>query len=407
VCREAELSAKVPGYDVLLSKKVERTKDLSYALYEPPVSPVLQGLSRLSKERQLVSLAVNNSFGTLLDSQAITIPLRTRPKAPEALADASLFDHPEQLCSLERPVLVIIRHGKTEHNKLGLFTGWEDAHLAKEGRQEAVNAGRLLRAHGIEFDVVYTSWLSRAIETAWIVLDQLDSLWLPIIKSWRLNERMYGALTGMSKDMIRQKHGSTQFKLWRRSYDKRPPAISSFSTHYPGNDERYINNVKDIRYSIFESLIRTIAHRKMEVHRKFPKTESLKDCMDRTIPYYKDVIVPDSIDKGKNVLIASSENAIRGLLMHLCDIPSERISEVEIPTGLPLVYNSEKRCIQVLEDGIDQDPLSRYNFGSSPDLLFKPCDLDNDNEVCYLGKDGKSYQFNPIIEFKTGKMIDG
>lgn len=231
------------------------------------------------------------------------------------------------------------------------------------------------------------------------MLSELDSLWLPIIKTWRLNERMYGALTGMSKDMIRQRHGPKQFKKWRRSYEGRPPPISSFSAYYPGNDDRYIDNVKDIRFSLFESLIRTIAHRKVEIHRKFPKTESLKDCMERTIPYFKNVIVPDSIEKGKTVLIASSENAIRGLLMHLCDIPSDRISEIEIPTGLPLIFNLEKKCIQVLDDGIDDDPLSRYNFGSAPELLFRPCDVKDNDTICYIAASGKSYQYNPIIPF--------
>ena len=201
--------------------------------------------------------------------------------------------------------------------------------------------------------------------------------------------------------MIRQQHGQTQFKKWRRSYETRPPPISSFSSNYPGNDDRYIANVKDIRFSLFESLIRTIAHRKFEFHRKFPKTESLKDCMERTIPYFTNVIVPHSIDQNKSVLIASSENAIRGLLMHLCDIPTDRISEVEIPTGLPLVYDVRKRCIQVLEDGIDDDPLARYNFGSAPELLFKPCNSEDSEGVCYIAKNGKSYQFNPIIQFST------
>lgn len=225
--------------------------------------------------------------------------------------------------------VVIIRHGKTEYNKLGLFTGWEDAPLAKEGVQEAINAGQLLNTHGVQFDVVYTSWLSRAIETAWLVLDQLDSVWLPIIKSWRLNERMYGALTGMSKKMVGQRHGEKQLKIWRRGYDTRPPSTSSFSHDYPGNDDRYVKYVKDVRISVFESFIRSLAHGRLELHRKFPKTESLKDCMDRTIPYFKNVIYPESIEKGQCVLIASSENAIRGLLMHLCDIPTDVIHKVE------------------------------------------------------------------------------
>jgi 2,3-bisphosphoglycerate-dependent phosphoglycerate mutase len=246
--------------------------------------------------------------------------------------------------------------------------------------------------------VVYTSWLSRAIETAWLVLDELDLLWLPIIKTWRLNERMYGALTGLSKQMVAQRHGDETLKKWRRGYADRPPAISSFSSIYPGNDDRYVSNVVDVRYSVFESLIRSIGDGKLELHRKFPKTESLKDCMQRTIPYYVDKIVPDSIAQGKNVLIASSENAIRGLLMHLCEIPWNRIHEVEIPTGLPLVFNVEKKCIQLLDDGLHDfslDPLARYDFGTSPELLFKPCGEDADS--CYLGGDGKSYAWDPVI----------
>lgn len=121
----------------------------------------------------------------------------------------------------KEPVIVIIRHGKTEHNKLGLFTGWEDAPLAPEGVAEAAEAGRLLKLHGFEFDVVYTSWLGRAIETAWYALNELDSLWLPIVKSWRLNERMYGGLTSLSKNMVKQRHGEDQFKAWRRGYKVR------------------------------------------------------------------------------------------------------------------------------------------------------------------------------------------
>lgn len=297
-------------------------------------------------------------------------------------------------------VIVIIRHGKTEYNRLSIFTGWEDAPLISRGRVEARKAGHLLKLHGVEFDEVYTSWLSRAIETAWIILDELDMLWLPIAKSWRLNERMYGALTGLSKSMIAEKHGQKQFKSWRRGYDSRPPETSSFSSVYPGNDDRYVKNQLDIRFSFTESLIRTIAHRRLELHRKFPKTESLKDCMSRTIPYFQNVIVPRSISKGKNVLISSSENAIRGLLMYLCDIPEDRIAEVEIPTGLPLVYDLKRRCIQLLDDGEERDNpigmMSEYDFGTSPNLLFRPCDADA--EECFLYQaDGVSYAFDPII----------
>lgn len=138
-------------------------------------------------------------------------------------------------------------------------------------------------------------------------MNEMDCLWLPIVKTWRLNERMYGNLTGLSKKMIKQIYGSDQFQQWRRGYDIQPPSISPFSQAYPGNDQRYVNYVKDIPINFFETITRSLAHGKLELHRDFPKAESLKDCMDRTIPYFQDTIVPDALNKGKNVLIASSE----------------------------------------------------------------------------------------------------
>lgn len=282
------------------------------------------------------------------------------------------------------PVVVLICHGKTEHNKLGLFTGWEDAPLAQEGRQEARLTGRLLKAHGFEFDVVYTSWLSRAIETAWLVMDEMDAIWLPIIKTWRLNECMYGELTGKSKQMVSQRYGEKQFKAWRRGYTVRPPPVSSFSVNYPGNDPRY-KLIKDIRYSLSESIMRSFDRRKITMERKLPKSESLKDCMDRTIPYYERMVVPEAIDKGKRVLISSSENAIRGLLMFLCEIPEEKISELEIPNGLPLIYDLKSKCIKLLDDGSGLDPLEVYNFGNAANYLFRPCrNEDGEEEECNI-----------------------
>eukprot|EP00549_Striatella_unipunctata_P022718 CAMPEP_0118687124 /NCGR_PEP_ID=MMETSP0800-20121206/8204_1 /TAXON_ID=210618 ORGANISM="Striatella unipunctata, Strain CCMP2910" /NCGR_SAMPLE_ID=MMETSP0800 /ASSEMBLY_ACC=CAM_ASM_000638 /LENGTH=596 /DNA_ID=CAMNT_0006584265 /DNA_START=18 /DNA_END=1809 /DNA_ORIENTATION=- len=275
-------------------------------------------------------------------------------------------------------VIVIIRHGKTEHNKLGLFTGWEDAPLARDGVVEAKEAGRLLKKHGFEFDVVYTSWLSRAIETAWWVMDELDCLWLPIIKSWRLNERMYGDLTGLSKRMVAQRHGEKQFKAWRRGYKVRPPPVTSFSPHYPGNDKRY-RDLNDVRISIRESFIRSIESGRLNLHPKLPKSESLKDCMDRTIPYFTHQIVPEAINEGKRVLISSSENAIRGLLMHLCEIPEEQITKLEIPNGLPLIFDVKSKCVKLLDDGSGQDPLQKYNFGDAASYLFRPCTTDDGN----------------------------
>jgi len=261
------------------------------------------------------------------------------------------------------------------------------------------------------FDVVYTSWLSRAIETAWAVVDELDLLWLPIVKSWRLNERMYGALTGMSKKGIAEKYGEKQLKSWRRGYAVQPPPVNSFSFSYPGNDDRYFKHVSDLRISIGETVMRSIAKGRFEVHRKFPKTESLRDCMLRTIPLYQNVIVPEAVMQGKNVLIASSENAIRGLLMHLCDIPRERIHEIDIPNGLPLIFCPKKKCIQLLDDGNETDedfanPLRRYHFGESPELLFKPCNYENDEDAtqCFVGENGKSYAYDPIIRLRPKQV---
>jgi len=290
-------------------------------------------------------------------------------------------------------VIVIIRHGKTEHNKLGLFTGWEDAPLAEEGVVEAKEAGRLLKLHGFEFDIVYTSWLSRAIETAWYVMDELDCLWLPIVKSWRLNERMYGDLTGLSKKMVAQRHGEAQFKAWRRGFKVRPPKVSSFSPNYPGNDLRYEKYVKDLRWSVSESIIRSIEHGRPELHKKLPKAESLKDCMDRTIPFFTHQIVPEAINDGKRVLISSSENAIRGLLMHLCDIPESEITGLEIPNGLPIIFDVQSKCVKLLDDGSGVDPLEKYNFGAAGSYLFKPClnddgSPDEECDISYMSSGG-------------------
>ena len=195
-------------------------------------------------------------------------------------------------------------------------------------------------------------------------------MWVPVVKTWRLNERMYGALTGLSKKMIKQKFGNEQFMEWRRGFDTPPPDVSSFSHHYPGNDERYVKYVRDLPISGFETCIRSLAHGEFELHRAFPKSESLKDCMNRTLPFFINTIIPNS--KNNNVLISSSENAIRGLLMYLCDVPEEKIHMVEIPTGLPLVYDYEKRKILLLEDpSLTDTPLNVYDFGSAPELLFK------------------------------------
>ena len=364
LAQEAELAKHVPGY------KSARA---------PPLDPVVRSLAMLRLEQKMVDLAT----GKKVTEKSVNV-------VQSKLGMQAAYNQ------YDKPVMVIIRHGQTEYNKLGLFAGWDDAPLAAEGREEAMAAGKLLKAHGIEFDVVYTSWLSRAIDTAWIILNELDSLWLPIVKSWRLNERMYGALTGMSKKMIAQRHGEEKYKKWRRSYSTRPPKISSFHSAYPGNDDRYVKYVKDVRVSVFESAIRSLAHGRLEIHRNFPKTESLKDCMRRTIPYYKNVIKHGSVDAGKNILIASSKNAIRGLLMHLCDIPEDQIHEIEIPTGLPLIYDYETKRIRLLDDGQYplERPIQRHEFGKGFQYLFYP---PNINTTCEISL--KSY--DPIIRLRN------
>jgi 2,3-bisphosphoglycerate-dependent phosphoglycerate mutase len=181
------------------------------------------------------------------------------------------------------PVVVFIRHGRTPHNNLGLFTGWEDPPLAPDGVEDAKNAGILLKRHGFKFDVVYSSWLQRALQTAWYVIDELDMLHLPLIKSWRLNERMYGALTGKSKAMVANEYGEEQLTKWRRGFKIRPPAVSSYSLNYPGNDYSRTKYVKDLRVSWSETINRSWEERKFRIHRKFPKHESLHDCMQRSV----------------------------------------------------------------------------------------------------------------------------
>jgi len=170
------------------------------------------------------------------------------------------------------PVVVLVRHGTTPHNQLALFTGWEDPPLSDVGVEDARRGGLLLKQHGFEFDVVYTSWLTRAIQTAWYILNELDTPWVPLIKSWRLNERHYGSLTGKSKKMIGNIYGQEQLKKWRRGFDIPPPKASSYSFSYPGNDYRRTRYVKDLRISFTETFCRSLEARKLEVHRKFPKS---------------------------------------------------------------------------------------------------------------------------------------
>ncbi|CAB9497037.1 3-bisphosphoglycerate-dependent phosphoglycerate mutase [Seminavis robusta] len=279
----------------------------------------------------------------------------------------------------EDPVVVFVRHGTTPHNELGLFTGWEDPPLSDQGVDDAKRAGQLLKQHGFEFDVVYSSWLQRAIDTAFYIQTELDMQWLPLVKSWRLNERHYGKLTGQSKKMVANTYGQDQLKIWRRSFDVPPPKASSYSFSYPGNDYRRIKYAKDIRISLTETFCRSIEARRFELHRKWPKAESLKTCMKRSIPFYTRRIVPEAVKKGKRVLVTSHENAIRGILMHLCEIPPEHMNDLHLPNGLPLIYNVRRKCISLLHDGTEKDPMEVYDFGSAAQYLFRPCEITDED----------------------------
>src|SRR5882762_1540509 len=226
--------------------------------------------------------------------------------------------------------LVLLRHGESTWNKENRFTGWTDVDLTARGREEAAEAGQLLRDGGFVFDVAYTSVLKRAIRTLWIVLDALDLMWIPVDKHWRLNERHYGALQGLNKAEIAAKHGEAQVKIWRRSYDIPPPPLSVDDPRHPARDPRYT------------------ALKPAEL----PRTESLKDTVERFLPYWHQTIAP-AIGAGRRVVIAAHGNSLRALVMYLDGIPQSEIVELNIPTGVPLVYE--------LDD--DLKPLNRYYLG--------------------------------------------
>lgn len=211
--------------------------------------------------------------------------------------------------------LVLLRHGESTWNKENRFTGWTDVDLTDKGREEAKNAGQLLKAGGYAFDIVFTSLLKRAIRTSNIALDELDQLWLPVERSWRLNERHYGALQGLNKAETAARHGEEQVKIWRRAYAIAPPPLDVNDERHPSRDPRY----KDLSPS------------------ELPRTESLKDTVARFLPYWHGSIAP-KITAGKRVLIAAHGNSLRALVKFLDDISDDEIVELNIPTGIPLVY---------------------------------------------------------------------
>jgi len=226
--------------------------------------------------------------------------------------------------------LVLLRHGESVWNKENLFTGWTDVDLSEKGCQEAREAGRVLKGEGYVFDLAYTSVLKRAIRTLWIALDEMDLMWIPVIRDWRLNERHYGALQGLNKAETAAKYGEAQVKVWRRSYDVRPPVLEEADPRFPGHDPRYQGLTKG----------------------QLPRTECLKDTVARFLPCWHEAIAP-AVKSGQRVLITAHGNSLRALVKYLDNIPEKDIVELNIPTGMPLVYELDN----------DLKPLQHYYLG--------------------------------------------
>ncbi|HWV91099.1 MAG TPA: 2,3-diphosphoglycerate-dependent phosphoglycerate mutase [Burkholderiales bacterium] len=228
--------------------------------------------------------------------------------------------------------LVLLRHGESDWNRENRFTGWTDVDLSAKGVTEARDAGKLLKAEGYAFDIAYTSMLKRAIRTLWIALDELGQMWLPEVKDWRLNERHYGALQGLNKAEMAAKYGDEQVLIWRRSYDTPPPPLAAADPRYEGKDPRYAGI-------------------------KAPLTECLKDTVERVVPYWKERIAP-RVAAGERVLVAAHGNSLRALVKHLDGISDEAIVKLNIPTGIPLVYELDEQL----------KPLKHYYLGDPAEV---------------------------------------
>ncbi|EGB13950.1 phosphoglycerate mutase 1 family [Pseudodesulfovibrio mercurii] len=226
--------------------------------------------------------------------------------------------------------LVLIRHGQSAWNLENRFTGWTDVDLTEQGVREAVDGAKLLKEAGLTFDVAHTSLLRRAIRTLWLVQDEMDLMWLPVFKTWRLNERHYGALQGLNKAETARKYGDEQVFVWRRSFDTPPPELDPSDPRFPGNDPRYASLAPE----------------------ELPRCESLKLTIERTMPYWFETIAPE-VRAGRRVLIVAHGNSLRGLVKYLDTMSDEAITQLNIPTGLPLVYE--------LND--DLTPLRHYYLG--------------------------------------------
>lgn len=231
--------------------------------------------------------------------------------------------------------VVLLRHGESTWNKENRFTGWTDVDLSENGIKEAHTAGQTLKKEGYSFDIAYTSVLKRAIKTLWITLEDMDLMWIPVIRNWRLNERHYGALQGLNKAETAQKFGEDQVKIWRRSYDIQPPALEKIDDRFPGKDPRY----SDLKEN------------------ELPLTECLKDTVARFVPYWENTIAP-TIKSGKKVIIAAHGNSLRALVKYLDNIPEDKIVELNIPTGVPLVYE--------LDDNLKS--LNSYYLGDADEI---------------------------------------
>ena len=225
--------------------------------------------------------------------------------------------------------LVLLRHGQSEWNLENRFTGWTDVDLSPAGIEEARRAGRLLLESGFTFDVAFTSVLKRAIRTLWNVLDMMDLMWIPEHRSWRLNERHYGALQGLNKAETAARYGEEKVKIWRRSYQVRPPALDRLDPHFPGYDRRYA----DLRGP------------------ELPRTECLKDTVARFLPYWHETIAP-AILAGKRVIITAHGNSLRALVKHLDGLSDDEVVGLNIPTGIPLVYEMDDRLRPVRHEDL-------------------------------------------------------
>jgi len=234
--------------------------------------------------------------------------------------------------------VALLRHGESDWNKQNRFTGWTDVDLSEKGVAEASTAGKLMKEAGFAFDVAFTSVLKRAIRTLWLALDEMDLLWIPVYKSWRLNERHYGALQGLNKAETAQKFGDEQVHVWRRSYDIQPPALTSDDDRYPGKDKRYADLTA----------------------KELPLTECLKDTVARFLPFWHETAVP-AIKSGKQVIIAAHGNSLRALVKYLDNIPEDEIVELNIPTGIPLVYELDK----------NMKPIKHYYLGDPEEARKK------------------------------------